>query len=171
MIAAITPILILLVIGVAAVLRVDVFSAFVEGAGSALPLLKKLIPLMASIMLAIAVFRDSGALDFLTRLLAPAAEPLGLDARLLPLLLVRPFSGSAAIAAATDIFSQHGPDSPVGFTASILVGASETIFYTIALYFGAVGIKKTRFAIPVAIVSMVAAVMAGVLFANLFYKV
>ncbi|MCL2696093.1 MAG: spore maturation protein [Clostridiales bacterium] len=170
MIAATTPLLILAVIGLAAVLRVDVFSTFVEGAGNALPLLKKLIPVMASIMLAIAVFRDSGALGFLTNFLAPAVEPLGLDARLLPLLLVRPFSGSAAIAAATEIFSQYGPDSQVGFTAGILVGASETIFYTIALYFGAVGVKKTRFAIPVALAAMLAAVVSGVIFSNLFYR-
>lgn len=170
MIAASTPILILLVIGLAALLRVDVFSAFVEGAGNALPLLAKLIPCMAAIMLAIAVFEDSGALDFLTRLLAPVVNPLGLDARLLPLLLVRPFSGSAAMAAAAEIFAQHGPDSPLGFTAGILVGASETIFYTIALYFGAVGIKKTRFAIPAALVSMLVAVIAGVFFGNVFYN-
>jgi len=170
MIAAITPILILAVIVFAAVLRVDVFSAFVEGAGEALPMLKKLVPCMASIMLAIAVFRDSGALDFLTNFLAPAVEPLGLDARLLPLLLVRPFSGSAAIAAATEIFAAHGPDSRVGFLASILVGASETIFYTIALYFGAVGVKKTRFAIPVALAAMLAAVASGLLFGKMFYK-
>ena len=170
MIAALTPILILAILVLALVLRVDVFSAFVEGAGTALPLLKKLIPCMASIMLAIAVFRDSGALGFLTGFLAPVVDPLGLDARLLPLLLVRPFSGSAAMAAATEIFAQHGPDSQVGFLAGILVGASETIFYTIALYFGAVGIKKTRFAIPVALVATLAAIIAGVLFGNLFYQ-
>jgi spore maturation protein B len=79
------------------------------------------------------------------------------------------FSGSAAIAALSDIFTQYGPDSKVGFTASVLLGSSETIFYTLALYFGSVGVKKTRFTVPVALFALLTSVVTGLLFSSLFF--
>jgi Uncharacterized membrane protein len=87
----------------------------------------------------------------------------------LPLLLARPFSGSAAVAALTDLFAEYGPDSRVGMTASVLLGSSETIFYSLALYFGSVGVKKTRFAVPVALAAMLTSVVTGLLFSSLFF--
>ena len=81
----------------------------------------------------------------------------------MPLLLLRPFSGSAAMAELNNLFSAHGPDSTIGMRASVLMGSSETIFYEVALYFGAAGIKKTRFAVPVALASMVVGIAASVL--------
>ena len=82
---------------------------------------------------------------------------------LLPLLLLRPFSGSAAMAALADLFESHGPDSGVGYTASVLMGSSETIFYEVALYFGAVGVRRTRFAVPVSLAAMAAGVLTALL--------
>ena len=162
-------ILILLLLLFAAARRVNVFQAFCDGAAQALPLLKTILPTLALFSAAMTLFRESGAFDLLNRLLSPALGMLGVDVRLVPLILFRPFSGSAAIAALTDIFTQYGPDSRVGLTASVLLGSSETVFYTLALYFGSVGIKKTRFAVPAALLALLTSVVTGLLFSSFFF--
>lgn len=169
MIAYIVPVLILALLTYAIFKRVNVFSAFADGAAESLPLLKTILPCLATMLIAISVFRDSGVLDFIIGLLTPVSEPLGCDPRLLPLILLRPFSGSAATAITTDIMANHGADSLVGYTAGVLMGASETIFYTLALYFGSIGIKKTRFTLPVALIASLVAVVTGIWFSNLLY--
>ncbi len=167
--SAVVPIGIVLLLAYAALCRVRVFSAFLEGAERALPLLKKLLPCLAAMLTAIGVLRDSGALDALTGFLRPVTEAIGVDARLLPLILLRPLSGSAAIAALSDLFTEYGPDSAVGMTGSVLLGASETLLYTLALYFGSVGIRKTRFTVPLALIASFVSVAAGLLFSRLFF--
>jgi spore maturation protein B len=162
-------ILILLLLLYAAARRVNVFRAFCDGAAQALPLLGSVLPTLALFSAAMTLFRESGAFDVLASFLSPALDLLGVDARLVPLLLVRPFSGSGAIAALSDVFAAYGPDSDVGLTASVLLGSSETIFYTLALYFGSVGIKKTRFTVPVALAAMLTSVVTGLLFSSLFF--
>lgn len=162
-------ILILLLLLYAAARRVNVFRAFCDGAAQALPLLGSVLPTLALFSAAMTLFRESGAFDALASFLSPALDLLGVDARLVPLLLVRPFSGSGAIAALSDVFAAYGPDSDVGLTASVLLGSSETIFYTLALYFGSVGVKKTRFTVPVALAAMLTSVVTGLLFSSLFF--
>ena len=162
-------IVLLLLILYALVRRVNVFSAFLKGAADALPLLTRLLPTLAAFTMALRLFRDSGAQELLESLLSPALSRIGVDARLLPLILVRPFSGSAASAALLDLFRQVGPDSTVGLTASVLLGSSETVFYTVALYFGAIGVKQTRFAVPVALAALLTSVVFGLLFSSLFF--
>ena len=154
-------ILLLLLILFALVRRVNVFAAFTKGAADALPLLKTLLPTLAAFSVVMRLFRDSGAAERFASLLSPALSAIGVDARLLPLLIVRPFSGSAATAALLDLFRQYGPDSAAGLTASV--------FYTVALYFGAVGVKKTRFAVPVALAALFTSVVFGLLFSALFF--
>ncbi len=163
-------ILILLLLLYAAIRRVNVFDAFREGAAQAFPLLKTILPTLALFSAAMSLFRASGAADALASVLAPFFSFLGVDPSLVPLILVRPFSGSAAVAALSDVFTQYGPDSYTGLTASVLLGSSETIFYTVALYFGSVGIKKTRFTVPVALAAMLTSVVTGLLFSSLFFK-
>lgn len=150
--------------------RVNVFSAFLKGAADALPLLKTLLPALAAFMTAMRLFRDSGAQALLTSLLSPVLTRIGVDARLLPLLIARPFSGSAASGALLELFTQYGPDSTVGLTASVLLGSSETVFYTVALYFGSVGIKRTRFAVPVALAALLTSVVCGLLLSALCFR-
>ena len=162
-------ILILLLLIYAAFRRVNVFQAFCEGAAQALPLMKTILPTLAVFSAAMSVFRHSGAFDLLSSFLSPALDLLGVDPALVPLLVVRPFSGSAALAALSEIFTRYGPDSRVGLTASVLLGSSETVFYTLALYFGSVGIKKTRFAVPAALLSLLTSVVTGLLFSSLFF--
>ena len=162
-------VLILALLVTAAIRRVPVFDAFREGAAQALPLLKTILPTLAVFSAAMALFRESGAAEVLETALSPALKALGIDPPLVPLLLARPFSGGAAVAALSDIFTQYGPDSRTGLTASVLLGSSETIFYSLALYFGSVGVKKTRFTVPVALAAMLTSVVTGLLFSSLFF--
>ena len=161
--------LILLLLLFAARRRVDVFTAFRDGAADALRLIVTLLPGMAVFTAALRLFQASGAEQILTERLSPVLSRIGTDVRLLPLLIVRPVSGSAATAALSDLFRQYGPDSAVGLTGSVLLGSSETVFYTLALYFGAVNIRKTRFAVPVALCALFVSVVTGLLFSSLFF--
>lgn len=147
--------------------HVDVYEAFAEGAAEGLPVLLKILPYLAAMLVAVRLLNDGGVIDSLTQLLAPACRHIRLDARLLPLLLLRPFSGSASMAILTELFTAHGADSPVGLTASVLMGSSETIFYEVALYFGVVGVQKTRFAVPVALLAALVGAAASIAFTNL----
>ena len=131
--------------------RVDVYSALVRGAGSGLETLVKIIPALIGLMTAVYMLRASGALELLAAALAPVLDRLGLPLELLPLMLVRPVSGSAALGVGAEIISTYGPDSDLGRFSVVVLGSTETTFYTIAVYFGAVGITKTRYAVPAAL--------------------
>lgn len=148
---------------------VRVLSAFLSGAEDAFGLLKTLLPCLAALLAAIRTLRDSGVFSMLEAALAPALRAVGVDARLVPILLMRPLSGSAAVAALTELFTAYGPDSPVGLTASVLLGSSETLLYSLALYFGAVGVRKTRFAVPLAAFAALVSLIAGLFFSRLFF--
>ena len=102
-------------------------------------------------MTAVYMLRASGALELAALALAPLLERVGLDPELLPLMLVRPISGSAALGVGAELISTYGPDSQLGRTAAVMLGSTETTFYTIAVYFGAVGITRTRYAVPAAL--------------------
>ena len=131
--------------------RVDVYGALTHGAEEGLTVLLKVLPALVGLLTAVAMFRASGALEWLTGLCAPALEFLGIPPETTPLMLVRPVSGSGALAAATELIEQYGPDSYIGRTAAVMVGSTETTFYVIAVYFGAAGIKRTRWAVPAAL--------------------
>ncbi len=131
--------------------KVDVYDAFVQGAADGLPVLYRLLPYLAAMLIAVQTLRDGGLFTLLTDALRPLLAKAGVEAELLPLILIRPFSGSAAMALVAELYETHGVDSDIGYTASVLMGSSETIFYELALYFGAVGVKKTRFTVPVAL--------------------
>ena len=130
---------------------VDVFAAMTEGIAEGLRVLLRIFPAVAALLTAVYALRASGALDALTGLLAPAFRLLGIPAETAPLVLLRPISGSGALAVAGDIMARYGPDSLAGRTAAVMLGSTETTFYVIAVYFGAAGVKKTRWAIPAAL--------------------
>lgn len=131
--------------------RVDVYSALVQGAGSGLDTLLRVVPALIGLMTAVYMLRASGALELLSGALAPVLDRMGLPSELLPLMLVRPVSGSAALGVGAELISVYGPDSDLGRTAAVMLGSTETTFYTIAVYFGAVGITRTRYAVPAAL--------------------
>ena len=110
-------------------------------------------PALVMLLTAVHMLRASGAIELLTLWLSPATEKIGIPGELLPLMLLRPFSGSAALAVGADLMTVYGVDSLIGRTAAVMLGSTETTFYTISVYFGAANIKKTRYAIPAALVA------------------
>ncbi len=146
--------------------RVDVYSALLDGGRSGLELVKSILPALVMLLTAVELLRVSGAADALTRLLAPIAAPLGLPPETLPLVLIRPLSGSAALAVGAELMASHGPDSPVGRTAAIMLGSTETTFYTVSVYFSAAGIRKTRYAVPAALIADLTGFLAASLTAK-----
>ena len=164
--AAVLPIAIASVLTFALVKKVDVYSAFAKGAKEALPVLINILPYLAAMLMAINVFRESGALAALIRLLEKPLAALGFPAELLPLALLRPFSGSASLALLSDVYAQYGADTFLGRAASLMMGSSETIFYTLALYFGSIHVTKTRYCVPVALLSGAVGIAVSLLLAH-----
>ncbi len=131
--------------------RVDVYDALVHGAADGLGVLLRIVPSLIALLTAVYMLRASGALELAAGALAPVLEALGIPPETVGLLLVRPVSGSAALGVGADLITTYGPDSLVGRTAAVMLGSTETTFYTIAVYFGAAGIVKTRYAVPAAL--------------------
>lgn len=150
--------------------RVDVFSALTQGAGEGLSVVIRILPALAALLTAVYMLRASGALDALTALLAPALTVLGVPPETAPLLVIRPLSGSGALAAGGDIMRQYGPDSYIGRCAAVMLGCTETTFYTVAVYFGAAGIKRTRYTISAALTADLAAYLAAAWAVRLFFE-
>ena len=131
--------------------RVDVYDALVTGAGDGLGVLIKIVPPLIGLLTAVYMLRASGALELLGEALSPLLTALGIPPETVALLLVRPVSGSAALGVGAELISTYGPDSLIGRTAAVMLGSTETTFYTIAVYFGAAGIARTRYAVPAAL--------------------
>lgn len=131
--------------------KVDVYDALLQGAAKGLEILLRILPALISLLTVTAMLRASGALDLAAEVLAPTLDWLGIPPETVGLMLVRPISGSAALGVGSDLITTYGPDSVIGRTAAVMLGSTETTFYTIAVYFGAAGIQKTRYAIPAAL--------------------
>ena len=150
--------------------RVDVYAALTHGAEDGLRVLARIIPALVGLLTAVSMFRASGAMEFLSALCAPALEWLGIPPETAPLMLVRPVSGNGALAVASELIAAHGPDSYVGRVAAVMLGSTETTFYTIAVYFGAAGIHKTRHTIPAALAADLTGFVAAALAVRLFFS-
>lgn len=148
--------------------NVDVFSVFVRGAKRGIAVVLRILPSLVALLTAVYMLRLSGLTDVLTGLFSPALAFLGIPKETAPLMLIRPISGSGALAAASDIIAQHGVDSLVGTTAAVMLGSTETTFYTISVYFGSLGIKNTRYAIPAALCADLVGFAAASFFTRLF---
>ena len=129
----------------------DVFEAMMDGIKDGLGVLLRIFPSLVALLTAVYMLRASGALEALTALLSPLLTLLGIPPETAPLMLLRPVSGSGALAAATELIGQYGPDSYIGRTAAVMLGSTETTFYVLAVYFGACGVRRSRWAIPAAI--------------------
>ncbi len=148
------PALLPLAVGVAAVLRgVDVFSAMADGARRGFSVMERVLPSLVCLLPAVYMLRASGALDALTRLAAPVLEKAGIPAQAAGLMLLRPLSGSAALAAGSELMARYGPDSVVGRTAAVMLGSTETTFYVLTVYFGGLEIKSSRRAVAAALIA------------------
>jgi spore maturation protein SpmA/spore maturation protein SpmB len=142
--------------------RLEVYSSFVEGATEGWGVAKRIIPFLVAILVAVGMFRASGALNLLERLIGPVTEPLGLPAQALPMALMRPLSGSGAFGYMVETVNSAGPDSYVGYLVSTMQGSTETTFYVVAVYFGAVGVSKLRHTVPSALTADFTGVVAAV---------
>ena len=147
------PLLMILTASVALAKKQDVYGALLECGLEGLKLLLSIVPALVVLLTAVHMLRASGAVELLTKWLAPAARVVGIPAETLPLVLIRPISGSAALAVGADLMAVHGPDSLIGRTAAVMLGSTETTFYTISVYFGAAGVKKTRYTVPAALIA------------------
>ena len=141
--------------------RVDVYGALVQGAGQGLETLTRIAPALICLLTAVSMVRASGLLQTLAGWLTPVLGRLGLPPELLPLMLVRPISGSAALGVGADLINTYGPDSDLGRMAAVMLGSTETTFYTIAVYFSAAGITRTRYALPAALCADAAGFLAS----------
>ena len=151
--------------------KVDVYGALTHGAEEGLSVLLRIIPSLVGLLTAVSMFRASGALEWLAALCAPVLDWLGIPSELLPLMLIRPVSGSGALAVASDLMTTYGPDSYVGRVASVMLGGTDTTFYTIAVYFGSAGIHRTRHTVPAALTADIAGFLASALAVRLFFGV
>lgn len=149
--------------------RVDVYDALVHGAGDGLGVLIRIVPPLIGLLTAVYMLRASGALELAAQGLGPLLTRLGIPPETVALLLVRPVSGSAALGVGAELISTYGPDSLVGRTAAVMLGSTETTFYTIAVYFGAAGIVKTRYAVPAALCADLAGFLAASWAVRLFF--
>lgn len=166
---AVMPVLFLVIIGYGLIKKVNVFDAFLDGAADGLKTAVKILPALVGLIAAITMLRVSGAMDFITRLLSPVTNLLGVPAEVMPLALLRPVSGSGALAVVSDLLRAHGPDSLVGRITSVMMGSTETTFYTLAVYYGAVGIKDVRFTVKAALLADLTGMLASVWVCRLFF--
>jgi spore maturation protein B len=166
----VVPFLILFSLLYAYFRKISLFDVFVEGAKEGFEMSVKLIPFLVGMMVAIGLFRDSGAMELVSNALKPLLQLIGIPAEVLPLAFMRPISGSSALAIATELIHSFGPDSLVGRMAATIQGSTDTTLFVLTVYFGAVGIKKTRYALAVGLLADLAGILAAVLVCNLVFS-
>ena len=149
--------------------RVKIYDAFMNGAKEGLFTTFKIFPALLGLMVAVGMLRASGTLDLIVQGLKPLTNFLGIPSEVVPLGLMRPISGSGSMAVITDIFTQYGPDSFIGRCASVMMGSTETTFYTIAIYYGSVKITKLRHTVKSAILADLTGMIVAVLVTTLFF--
>lgn len=147
----------------------NTYNLLLEGGAEGLKLLLSITPALVILLTAVHMLRASGAVELLSAVLAPAFRLVGIPPETAMLVLIRPISGSAALAVGAELMAKYGPDSTIGRTVAIMLGSTETTFYTISVYFGAVGIKKTRYAVPAALFADFVGFFMASLTVRLFY--
>lgn len=164
------PLLIIVFIGYGAIKKVKVYESFVEGAKEGFNIAVKIIPYLVAMLIAIGIFRAGGAMDWLIFILKPVTSLIGMPAEALPMALMRPLSGSGSLGIMSENLAVYGPDSFIGILVSTFYGSTETTFYVLALYFGAVNIKNTRHALPVGLIADVAGILGALFIVKLLFS-
>ncbi len=169
MIDYIVPGLLLVVCCAALSKRENAYDRLLTGGAEGLKLLVSLVPALVMLLTAVTMLRQSGAIELLSQFLAPAFSFFGIPPETAMLVLIRPISGSAALAVGAELMAQYGVDSQIGRTVAIMLGSTETTFYTISVYFGAAGIKRTRYTVPAALIADFTGFVMACLCAKLLY--
>lgn len=159
------PLVIFLIVGYGLLCRINIYESFIRGASEGVRVVVSILPTLVGLMVGVGILRASGFLDFLSEALGGFLSRLGFPAELVPLAVVRMFSSSAASGLAVDIFRQYGPDSRIGMIASVMMSCTETIFYTMSVYFMAAKVKKTRYTLAGALLATAAGLAASVFLA------
>ena len=147
------PVLLLTICMLALRMHENAYSILLDGAADGLKLIMTLVPALVMLLTAVTTLRASGAMELLEDLLSPVFSVFGIPPETALLVLIRPISGSAALAVGADLMAQYGVDSTIGRTVAVMLGSTETTFYTISVYFGACGIHKTRYTVPAALLA------------------
>lgn len=165
------PLMIAVFLGWGFVKKVRIYEVFVEGAKDGFNTAIRIIPYLVAMLFAIGIFRASGAMDLLVLIISPITNIIGMPADTLPMALMRPLSGSGSLGIMTELMKTHGPDSFVGVLASTMYGSSETTFYVLAVYFGAVNIKNSRHAVPVGLLADFAGMLGAVFICRILFGI
>ncbi len=165
----IIPIIFFIILGYALFKRVNIFEAFTKGAKDGITSTINILPALVGLIAAITMFRTSGALDFLIKLISPVTDIFHIPSEVMPLALLRPVSGSGALAIVGDILARYGPDSIIGKTASVMMGSTETTFYAICIYFGSINVTDSRYTLFAALTADLAGFLASVWVCRLFF--
>lgn len=150
--------------------RVPVYEEFVTGAKEGFGVATRIIPYLVAILFAVGMFRASGAMDYMMKVLRPVLGPIGIPPEILPMAITRPLSGGGSLGILGDMVKTYGVDSIFVKISAVMYGACETTFYVIAVYFGAVGIKKTRHAVPAGLIADAAGVLLAVYVVTWWFK-
>lgn len=165
----IVPVLIGLILLHGTYKKVPTYETFVEGGKEGFKIAISIIPFLIGMLVAIAIFRASGALDFFISLIKPFLSAIGVPAEIVPLALIRPISGNGALGMVSDLIATHGPDSFIGRLASTLQGSTDTTFYILTVYFGAVGIRKIGDALKVGLLADFVGIVASIVIVTLVF--
>ena len=163
------PLIIVIILLYAVIKKVPIYETFIDGAKGGFKVGVMIIPYLVAILVAIGIFRASGAVDILTLWLSPVLNKFGMPSELLPLAIIRPLSGSGALGIMSEIASSHGGNAFITKMAAVMVGCSETTFYVLSVYFGSVGISKFRHALLAGLIADIAGIMAAVLVSNVMF--
>lgn len=154
----------------AAFKKINVFDAFIAGAKQGFDTSVSIIPYLVAMLVAIGMLRASGFFELMNYMLTPLMSLIGMPSEILPLALIRPFSGSASTGVMAELIHQHGGDSMIAKMAATMMGSTETTFYVIAVYFGSIGIRRTRHAIPVGLLADLSGVIASILICRYLFS-
>lgn len=162
---AIIPVMILCIIGYGILAKQNVYDDFIDGAKDGFKTVIQIMPTLIGLMIGVGILRASGFLDFFSKLIAPVTEKIGFPSELVPLTVVKMFSSSAATGLVLDIFKEYGPDSLLGTMTSLMMSSTETIFYTMSVYFMAVKVSKSRWTLAGALLATLGGTVASVILA------
>ena len=165
------PMVIFIIVGYGLLMKVDIFDTFIHGAADGIKMVFELMPTLIGLLMAIGIMRGSGALELMAKLLSPITSYLHFPSELMPLSIVKMFSSSASTGLLLDIFKTYGPDSYLGMLASLLLSSSETIFYTLSVYFGPIGIKHMRYTLLGCLVATLAGMIASTVITGFIVRI
>lgn len=166
----IMPLIILFIVAFGLVKKGEVYQPFVTGASDGLKTLAQIIPSIVGILVAVEMLKSSGAVEMIAYALSPLLKLIGMPADIIPLAFLRPFSGSGSVSIVSEIIKTHGPDSYAGRIASVMMGSTETTFYTVALYYGVAKVKNIRHTLHAALLADLCGIIGSVIVCRIYFR-